>query len=261
MKKVIASALLAAAVASSAFAASSGDIILGFRATGGTGASSNLEIDLGNFDALPSGGGTVVLTNIDSDLNNTYGSDWATRSDVLWGAAGSTLLGATGNTEPSRTLVGTVLAPSSLLDGTSTTTPYNSAAAATQGGVATKINAIYNTFTGTANNVVSSSSTTSWTTEVGTTPAAFNFFFKTSFDNNLDLATTSASGTYSAGDLYELVPASGAGAFLGTLAVQSNGDVTFSTFSAVPESSTYAVILGSCVLGFVALRRRKQVVA
>lgn len=260
MKKVIASALLAAAVASSAFAASSGDIILGFRATGGTGASSNLEVDLGNFDALPNGG-TFVLTNINSDLTSIYGADWATRSDVLWGAAGATLLGATGNTEPSRTLVGTVLAPSSLLDGFSSTTPYNSTAAATQGGVAAKLTSVYNTFTGTANNVVASSSTTSWTTEVGSTPAAFNFFFKTSFDNNLDLATTSASGTYSAGDLYELVPASGPGTFLGTLAIQSNGDVTFSTFSAVPEPSTYAVILGSCVLGFVALRRRKEVQA
>jgi hypothetical protein len=65
---------------------------------------------------------------------------------------------------------------------------------------------------------------------------------------------------YSALDLYQATGAAGSVSeqFLGTLALTTGGEVFF---TAVPEPSTYAMILGAAALGFVMMRRRKQVLA
>jgi hypothetical protein len=58
-------------------------------------------------------------------------------------------------------------------------------------------------------------------------------------------------------NLYELTPGGGAGTLLGTFNLSSTG-LTFTGFTAIPEPSTYAALLGVATLGFVAIRRRKQ---
>jgi len=47
---------------------------------------------------------------------------------------------------------------------------------------------------------------------------------------------------------------------LGTFALSSGGELTFTAFTAIPEPSTYAAILGALTIGFVAIRRRRAAV-
>lgn len=67
-----------------------GDILLGFRATGGEGASTNYLINIGSIAQFTEATGqfTVNIGNIATDLVNTFGADWKTRSDVLWSISG-----------------------------------------------------------------------------------------------------------------------------------------------------------------------------
>jgi hypothetical protein len=74
---------------------SSGDVILGFRASGGQGSSTSYLVDLGQaspfVNATP--GTTITLGSIGdtgADLLATYGSGWSNRSDLFWGVFGRT---------------------------------------------------------------------------------------------------------------------------------------------------------------------------
>lgn len=71
----------------------SGDLYLGFRASGGDGGSTSFIVKLGQdtvFRNSPPGSSFTVsgLGDIASDLVATYGSNWATRSDLFWGVFG-----------------------------------------------------------------------------------------------------------------------------------------------------------------------------
>jgi len=59
--------------------------------------------------------------------------------------------------------------------------------------------------------------------------------------------------------LYELKYGTGVGIDLGTFTLNATSGML--TFTAIPEPSTYAIILGVAALGFVMLRRRQQVLA
>jgi hypothetical protein len=93
--KTLSSALLAIAgmaFVQSAHAAntSPGDLILGVQATGGTGSTTDLEVDLGSvYNFL--GAGTVNLYNYVSsaELISLYGSNYATRTDLTFGLVAS----------------------------------------------------------------------------------------------------------------------------------------------------------------------------
>src|SRR5271166_5918374 len=100
MKKLLTTTLLALAsvalIATSADAqvtAAFPDIILGFAASGGSGAATNLEVDLGNvsqfYNATP--GSTITLTQLSPlDLAQIYGATWFSRSDLTFGAFATT---------------------------------------------------------------------------------------------------------------------------------------------------------------------------
>ena len=106
MKKLVTTALLASAsfalISMDAKAVGIGDLILGFRVTDntGTGATKNLELDLGNMSQFTSlaPGATLNLTSTVSgapglsvaDLNTAFGATWNTRTDVVWGAIAAT---------------------------------------------------------------------------------------------------------------------------------------------------------------------------
>jgi len=69
------------------------DLILGFRATGAPGQTSNLEVDLGPmsqfYNATP--GQVISLPGLSvQDLNNVFGTSWFTRTDLSWGAVATT---------------------------------------------------------------------------------------------------------------------------------------------------------------------------
>src|SRR5262245_27321115 len=86
-------ALAAVTVAPSAQALTytDGDLILGFRATGGQGATKCYEVNIGQASTYAAAANPINVDlsgEISSDLTEIFGSDWSTRSDVYWSVAG-----------------------------------------------------------------------------------------------------------------------------------------------------------------------------
>src|ERR1017187_4474569 len=79
-------ALLTPAVRAGTVSAQLDDLILGFRASGGTGAGVNLEVDLGSISNFYNGASSSLnLSNlVIQDLIDTYGANWASRTDLFW---------------------------------------------------------------------------------------------------------------------------------------------------------------------------------
>jgi len=69
-----------------------GDLIVGFRATGGTGADRNVLVNLGNcagFRDHTVASGALSLGNINTDMQAQFGIGWGSRTDIFWGIAGT----------------------------------------------------------------------------------------------------------------------------------------------------------------------------
>lgn len=83
-------AFILAPVAQAALPYNDGDLLLGFRATGGEGAPTDYLVNIGSATQFTGATGqiTVNIGNIATDLVNTFGADWKTRSDVLWSVSG-----------------------------------------------------------------------------------------------------------------------------------------------------------------------------
>ncbi len=249
--------------------AGANDLILGFYATGGTGATTNVEVDLGNVSQFYSVSSPFTVTGLNvADLSSAYGANWMNRSDLFWGVAGTTG-SATGTT-----IGGNAIAAKTLWAGkTEATFGIQSTAWArgstfAQQGPANTIATLYsgglgslNGATATANSstaaLVDNTLAGSWSKQEGNNAAAFGNFTKNLFDN----ATPANFGQ--AADLYELQPGSGAGTYIGSFGLNANGLVfagnpADTAATTVPEPSTYAAILGAVTLGFVVVRRRVQ---
>jgi hypothetical protein len=72
---------------------SAGNIFIGFRASGGTGAANSYLLNLGNFGTFPilkAGATPVELFDVGSSLATVFGNDWFTRGQVTWGIFGMT---------------------------------------------------------------------------------------------------------------------------------------------------------------------------
>lgn len=98
-RKAIAPLLATFAVASQFSAAStvpnpaSGDFFIGFRASGGDGASSSYLVKVGTyaqFNAVPAGSSITLnsIGELGADLTGTYGATWHSRGDLFWGVFG-----------------------------------------------------------------------------------------------------------------------------------------------------------------------------
>ena len=245
MKKTLlaAVALTGLAALSNAGAAGSGDLLIGFQAAGGTGASQNLVVDLGNVN-INTIGGTLSSLNLDlgSDLSNTYGPNWFSRTDLYWGIVGANY--PTANGDSANTLYASTLTGNS---------SWNRATAASQGTIRANV---FNTYSqinvdgNNAQNGVAVGSVLMATTEGGSW-SAYNTYGGTSFGGfNNSIEASVASGL----DLYRLAPSSTAGlpgTLQGTLAISSGGVV-----SAVPEPSTYALFGFGALILVIAYRRK-----
>lgn len=265
MKKLILSsvlALVAAAAATSSASAqvvlNSGDLILSFRITSGsgTGATTNLEVDLGaatNFEGLAPG--TVLSLNSGSgsnpglnvaDLVATYGANWATRADLSFGVTGAT---TNLNTGANSVWIGTP---------NGTNKPNNAFDLSTLEGQAV---GIYSNLTGTGNSSTTGTapadpnSSGNYTGTVRPTGATTDYnFFNYTTENSVQ------KGSPAKLELFSMVEGNtnkskDDGYFL----LSSNGTLTFNVAgAAVPEPSAYA--LGICaVLLFLVLKRRQSV--
>jgi hypothetical protein len=243
-------ALITSSARAAAVSAGQGDLILGFRATGGTGAGLNLEVNLGpvsTYYALDGASFTVTKLAL-ADLTATYGASWDTRTDLYWGLAA-----AYSNAEPDPNGK-----PSSTLWVTDAVAPaYNVASAASQATPNARIQGLYtggagalNGKTSTANSdysaVIDKTLAGSWGERI-TTGNSFNYF-----NPKIDIAV---GGTDKTLDLIELQPYAGtpkpAGTTLGTFTLTSGGGLQW---QAIPEpSSMMLVFMG---LGMSVMIRR-----
>lgn len=65
------------------------DLLLAVQALSGTGASQNLFLKLGNTVTIKNTPNQGVIANIGTDMSNTYGSDWFTRTNLRFGVIGN----------------------------------------------------------------------------------------------------------------------------------------------------------------------------
>jgi len=311
MKKLVTTALLALAsfalISMDAKAVGIGDLILGFRVTDntGTGATENLELDLGNMSQFTSlaPGTTVNLSTSTSgpglsltDLQNTYGTNWNTRTDVAWGAMAAT--GRTGTSGVTGFPLDELWASSGELPsgtpGQVLTAKRASSQAAGSGAYENMVvvnpgdpssladtglgkNFVTNTSLVSSNSAVELVGTGgeanlngSWTNSEMNTVAntEFNFFPGTPLDaftyggDGVNLTTTPTTSIL---DLYQLNPTAsvqgGPATLIGRFSLTQAGVLTY-TSAAVPEPSSIGLMgVGFLSLvGMVVLRRRRSVV-
>lgn len=253
-----------------------GDLILGFQATGGTGADQSVLVNLGNTaNIFRDGGSLSSIVDISSVLEATFGANWFERSDVYFGLIGVWSNEAIGeslqNGDPSRTIyasrsrngVGTLGSANSAVFGNLTNTSMS--------GISGQIVGMQNYFennytTGTA--VVNNNDTLSdWAQLVpaggsafggltGSIQQAFGVGTLGSYEGLLDLyrlqAVNNISGQYGLGEDIR-----NPGEFLGSIGIDSEGIVSFSA-AAVPEPSTYVLLVTSLLIAGVVFRRRAK---
>ena len=218
-------------------AAGNGDVLLGFRATGGTGANTNLVVNLGQASQFTGASSATTVTNIGADLEAVYGTGWASRTDVLWGVAGASGSFSAVGSDPAKTTYASRVRPSL---GT-TATPWDRKSDSSSGFTTTQINTARSAFNlGTP----------------GTNPLAVT---EAAADNNswsaqqpggiisggISFQTWSASIEANATqqqDFFRMAPGSGLGTHVGTFSLGSDGSVLFVPASLVGDLAVGGVI-------------------
>lgn len=219
----------------------SGDLLLGVRAAGGTGATQTYVVNLGQasqFANLGKGASfSPSVGNLGADLTQIFGANWSSRADVFWSVSGTTGLLSPVGSDPAKTLYATKAeSPAGTL-----ATPWNRAVENTQGPAASKMTALGQSYAQTAgapnqstsnspkavvqntsdvNNYASyqpGGSTQNAGPQPGISFAYFNPTIEGSFAGGV---------ANSALDLIQLQPGTGPGKTLGTFTFSSDGVLT-----------------------------------
>ncbi len=254
--------------ASAALTFNNGDLILGFQATGGTGATQNVFYNLGSpIDYRDGTNPSGAIGNINSTLSTVYGANWYTRTDLYFGIIGN--LNGNANTgagsraavngDPSRTFYLSTAAASAGSGNLYAAASFPSASLGTAGTNLGGMEGIFPNLTTQADGAAILSQSTqpvewnnSWTVRNPTPGAAFGVFTG-GIQQNFGKAGTS---TYV--DLQRVLSTTtgasptgvvGGGTYETTFAISSTGNI-----SAIPEPST--TLLGA--LGVLALLRRRR---
>ena len=253
-----------------------GDLVMSFYSKTGTGSTQNVSVSLGDLASAFRGDllGTTGLssssywTSAGSDtftfnlgttlgdiLSDTFGSDWYTSGNVSWGIVGLYSNSAAANGDPRRTVYVSHAAsdPSYSV--------YSSTAQSAAGYAKTFLDTFNSMEADPGQTLVAtygdgdSNSYESW--QYGGSNSAtsdWNSGFTANasvgtslgLDRLLSYAATSPAGT------------AGEGQLVGTFSLSSDGALTF---SAVPEPSTYGLLIGGVLaLGFIMWKRRRVAV-
>ena len=236
--------LLAAPQLRAALPYADGDLILGFRASGGQGGTTSYEVNIGSAAQFV-GASTFSVNlggNIATDLENIYGADWKTRSDVFWSISGIQFTAANGFANR------TIFASKAEATAGTQSTPWTRVTLGTQGPVALRVQAVGNpgytagTTATTPGQTESTNSTKGLIQDNGapnsyashmpggsnsTVGSAYQFFI----NGALGIENTFENGTTSSVlDLYQLTPGSlgSPATLIGAFRMSDTGVLTFS---------------------------------
>lgn len=271
----------AATAATVAYSNTTGDLLLGFRATGGTGATQTYLVNLGaasafrdyaagdpttsfvvNTTQIASGAFTSkIIGDIGADLAATFGADWYTRADLFWSVSGATQqITGTVNGDPLKTVYAT--------KGENTfgtvETSWDRGSPTAQGTPNSKILAMgtaYNGDTSTANSnhgvVYNHTDINSYEDYMpggsGSTPTAAFSYFAGGIEGNFGNGVLNGA-TNAALDLFRLQSGTGAGTYEGSFTISNTGALSFGAVSVPEPSRALLVAMGAC--GLVLRRRR-----
>lgn len=270
--------------ASSVKAASivNGDLLLGFRVTGGTGAGTDLIVRAGSSGAAGIGNAVTfrdatsniaTVVDVGAELSAIYGAGWATRADLSWGVVGVRSASSTGggsavngNTPGRSPFIG--IAQSSSNPAVQSSSAPEAANGTARASLSNAINAINTAFAAGADTGISAAEAIylSSTALGGYTEQQANFFTlaggtevsnASGIDNTgLDLywITNTNSGALDNG--VPVTSTVGQGIYQGSFQISSSGVVSFNV-AAVPEPSR--ALLAGLGLAGVAFRRRRTV--
>lgn len=248
---------LGSALPASAVTVAQGDLLVGFRATGGQGASTTYVVNIGQASTYRDATGTILVTNgaIGADLSRIYGANWSTRTDLTWGVAGvSNINGAFGG-DPEDTVYASkaqttvdvsgsawnITSPTNL--GTAASNIWSAMGIGVAGGFDEAVSIGTNPF-GADEGVGDGNSWRSWMASGGASLGSSNLDFK-SFSNIEGLPNQTLS-------LFRVSTDNGGlGTYEGYFSLSSGGNLSF-----VPEP-TSAMLAGLGTLTLV-LRRRRQ---
>jgi hypothetical protein len=239
------------------------DLLLGFRADSGTGASQDYLVDIGSFSLYTTGTSFVVDAtklnvakfDLNADLSGQFGNSWNTLRDddsfVQWGIVGTSYDGGN-NTSP----VLYVTRPRD--DANTQSTPWTGRPK----GISNNTVGDFQQLTGyfrtdgnaTPNNSIG-------TLQDASNGSSYNHFV--TLPTNLDFGVWSniegnfANGTASSVlDLYRINPVNGQDAdYLGYFSISDTGVLTF---TAVPEPGTVALLALAGSFLLIVVRRRKS---
>ena len=215
MKKLFLTAFLAAlglaAPAMAQVSANLGDLILGFRATGGQGQNVNLEVNLGSVAQFQgqAAGTTLLISRLSAaDLAATYGAGWATRTDLFWGIIGTAVRISGG---PGGSPVGTLWATNAEPVGGTQSVAWTPGSRGAHFNASSVIEAVLLGSPGSLNGVAATTNSATAAAVNATLPGSFGYqdtfqpgvsfaFFNPSIDNSVK---ADGSG-FAVSDLYEV---------------------------------------------------------
>lgn len=243
-----------------------GDLLLGFRATGGQGALQTYLINIGQasmFRDQPVGSTSPLAAgSIGADLTSIYGANWHTRADLFWGVAGG--IAETRLNDPANTLYASADSPAGSTLASAWARRSNSAQSSTLSQVQGAVSGYLNDPEGSNNNsntfAVRQNTTdnNNWSLYQpgGNRTQSFNTWNPT-IEGNFD-----GGAAVSELDLFRIVRTGindGSGAttgesnYEGTFAISPAGLVSYTV---VPEPSV-AVMLAAAA-GLLGVRRRRS---
>jgi len=223
---------------------SDGDLILAFMSAADVGVNGNVLFDLGSassFTGLAAGTYSVAGFN---------GSATAGQGALGFGTADLTASETVPSANVLWSVMGSETNSTKQLWLTSSTNSQPRQSASTQSTTAGIINGIGFAGVGGANPDGSG---------FDSAQTAGSYLLNTGAFQNFNVGAIAVVGTSNTLNLYSLLPGTGSGGSstkLGFFTLTDTSGVFSLSFTAIPEPSTYAAILGALTIGFVLVRRR-----